>query len=292
MPLGAHVSTAGGLSTGVGRAQALGAECMQLFLSTPQRWQQPNHTDEQVYEFIRLVAETGIGPNFAHANYLINLATADPLMRQRSIDNLSAYATWADRVGLAGIVVHVGSGRGQSVADAEVQVAGALAEVLAGPTTSAILLENSAGSGELLGSRFAQIGGVFDRLERDARLGLCLDTAHTFASGYDLRVDEGLLRALDEISQHIGIERLRLIHANDSKVGLGSAVDRHENIGQGFLGEAAFQLMLAHPALAPLPWVLEVPGYDDKGPDLPNMEALKRLAGREVASATQVPSGN
>jgi len=253
---------------------------MQLFLSTPQRWQHPNHTDEQVQEFVRLVDESGIGPNFAHANYLINLATADPGIRQRSIENLLAYATWADRVGLAGIVVHVGSGRGQPIPEAETQVAGALAEVLGGGSTGAILLENSAGSGDLLGSRFEQIGALFERLGRDARLGLCLDTAHTFASGYDLRIDDGIQRAVDEISDHIGLDRLQLIHANDSKVGLGSAVDRHENIGQGLLGEEAFQRMLAHPALGRAPWVLEVPGYDDKGPDLPNLDALKRLAGR------------
>ena len=233
-----------------------------------------------MHEFGRLVAEAGIGPNFAHATYLINLASEEPLLRQRSIQSLKACAAWADRVGLSGVVVHVGSGRGQPVQDAEVQVATALEQVLADGTTSAILLENSAGSGELLGSRFAQIGGLVDRLGRDRRLGLCLDTAHTFASGYDLRVDDGIQRALDEIARHLGIERLQLIHANDSKVGLGSAVDRHENIGRGLLGEEAFRRMLAHPTLSPLPWVLEVPGYDDKGPDLQNVLDLKRLAGR------------
>ena len=280
MAIGAHVSTAGGLSTSVGRAQALGVECMQIFLSAPQRWQEPRHSDEQVQEFCRLVLEAGIAPNFAHATYLINLASEDPALRQRSIQNLSAGAAWADRVGLAGIVVHVGSGRGQPVHEAEVQVARALEQVLSNGSRCAILLENSAGSGELLGSRFEQIGGVFDRLGRDERLGLCMDTAHTFASGYDLRQDDGVQRALDEISRSMGIERLKLIHANDSKVGLGSAVDRHENIGRGLLGEQAFERMLAHPMLAPLPWVLEVPGYDDKGPDLQNVLDLKRLAGR------------
>jgi deoxyribonuclease IV len=280
MAIGAHVSTAGGLSTSVGRAQALGVECMQIFLSAPQRWQEPRHSDEQVQEFGRLVVEAGIAPNFAHATYLINLASEDPALRQRSIQNLSVGAAWADRVGLAGIVVHVGSGRGQAVHEAEVQVATALEQVLSNGSRCAILLENSAGSGELLGSRFEQIGGVFDRLGRDERLGLCMDTAHTFASGYDLRQDDGVQRALDEISRSMGIERLKLIHANDSKVGLGSAVDRHENIGRGLLGEQAFERMLAHPILAPLPWVLEVPGYDDKGPDLQNVLDLKRLAGR------------
>jgi deoxyribonuclease IV len=282
MPLGAHVSTAGGLSTCVGRAQEMGAECMQIFLSAPQRWQLPRHTDEQVAEFGRLLGQTHIGPNFAHANYLVNLASADPLIRQRSIDNLSAYAGWADRVGLAGIVVHVGSGLRQSVAEAEVQVAGALEAVLSSGTSGALLLENSAGSGATLGSRFEQIGALFDRLGRDPRLGLCLDTAHTFASGYDLRIDTGIQQAVDEVERFIGLERLKLIHANDSKVGLGSAVDRHENIGRGLLGEDAFVRMLAHAALKDVPWVLEVPGYDNKGPDAQNLRDLKRLASRPV----------
>src|SRR3977135_4107499 len=120
MPIGAHVSTAGGLATCSGGPQALSAECMQLFLSTPQRWQLPKHTDDQVLEFVRLVGETDIGPNFAHAAYLLNLAAPDPGIRQRSIDNLSASMGWAERAGLVGIVVHVGSGLGQPVEEAEI----------------------------------------------------------------------------------------------------------------------------------------------------------------------------
>jgi deoxyribonuclease-4 len=253
---------------------------MQIFLAAPQRWQQPKHSDEQVEEFKRLVAEANIRPNFAHATYLVNLATSDPLMRQRSIDNLAASAAWAERIGLAGVVVHVGSGRGQSVQEAEVQVANALEEVLARGSASGVILENSAGSGELLGSRFAQIGSLIDRLGRDERLALCMDTAHSFASGYDLRTQDGIEQAVDEISRFVGLERLRLIHANDSKVGLNSYVDRHENVGKGQLGDAAFERMMAHPALEPVAWVSEAPGYDDKGPDLQNVLDLKRLAGR------------
>jgi deoxyribonuclease IV len=278
MPLGAHVSTAGGLSTCVPRAQAMGAECMQIFLCAPQRWQHPKHTDEQVNEFQRLVNEAGIGPNFAHATYLVNLAAGDAAIREKSIDNVSACAQWAARVGLKGLVVHVGSARGQSVEEAETMLTSALGEVLARGANCMILLENSAGSGEYLGSRFKQIGNVIERLGRDERLGLCLDTAHTFASGYDLRTDEGIGQTVNEVSEFIGLDRLKLIHANDSKVDLNSAVDRHENIGRGFLGESAFVAMLAHPALRDCAWVLEVPGYDDKGPDKPNLDVLKRLA--------------
>jgi deoxyribonuclease IV len=280
MPIGAHVSTAGGLSTCVGRAQALGAECMQIFLSAPQRWQPPKHADEQVDMFCQLIEESGIRPNFVHATYLVNLASDDPAIRDRSVESVSATLTWADRVGLAGAVVHVGSGRGQPIQEAETLVAQGLERVLARGTRSAVLLENSAGSGDTLGARFSQIGSLLERLGREPRLGLCMDTAHTFASGYDLRVGDGVQQALAEIDAALGLDRLRLIHANDSKVGLGSAVDRHENIGRGLLGEDAFVRMLGHPSLKDLPWVLEVPGYEDKGPDKPNVDALKRLAAR------------
>jgi deoxyribonuclease-4 len=256
----------------------MGADCMQIFLSAPQRWQEPRHTDEQVDEFVRLVAEANIGPNFAHAPYLINLASVDPLLRERSINNLSAYTRCADRIGLGGTVVHIGSGRGQPVAEAEAQIASALEQVLGTGARSGVLLENSAGSGDTLGARFEQIGALLDRLGRDPRIGLCVDTAHTFASGYDLRVDAGIQQALDEIARYIGLDRLKLVHANDSKVGLGSAVDRHENIGKGLLGEQAFEQMFSYPVLRGVPWVLEVPGFDNKGPDRPNMLELKRLA--------------
>jgi deoxyribonuclease IV len=256
----------------------MGAECMQIFLSAPQRWQAPKHSDEQIDAYRRLLDEAHIAPNFAHATYLVNLASGDPVMRQKSIESVSASIQWADRVGLLGLVVHVGSGRGQPVEEAEQQVVTALQEVLARGGTTMVLLENSAGSGECLGSRFQQIGNIFDRLGRDPRLGLCMDTAHTFASGYDLREHDGIQRALEEIDRHISLDRLKLIHANDSKVGLNSAVDRHENIGKGMLGESAFVKMLAHPALREVAWVLEVPGYEDKGPDKPNLDDLKRLA--------------
>jgi deoxyribonuclease-4 len=284
MPIGAHVSTAGGLSTSVGRAQALGAECMQIFLCSPHRWQQPRHTDEEIQKFAQLVGECNLGPNFAHASYLLNLASDDELLRERSIDSLIACCAWAERCGLAGVVVHVGSGRGQPVEEAERQVAAALEQVLSrGQISTQVLLENSAGSGDTLGARFQQIGSLLGRLGRDARLGLCVDTAHTFASGYDLRVQQGVEQAIEEIERFVGLERLRLIHANDSQADLGSAVDRHADIGRGFLGDETFGRMLADPRLAELPWVLEVPGADKKGPDEANVRALRRLAGRRVS---------
>ena len=285
MPIGAHVSTTGGLSSSVGRAQALGAECFQLFLCTPQRWQAPRHTDQEIEAFGRLAGEASLGPNFAHAAYLINLASDNPQIRDRSVESLTTCLEWVDRLGpaLDGLVIHVGSGKGQPIDEAESLVVAGLEAVLRHGFRSRLLLENSAGSGDTLGARFEQIGRLIDRLDRDARLGLCLDTAHTFASGYDVRTDQGLCEALDEIERTIGLDRLRLIHANDSKVGLGSAVDRHENIGQGLIGEDGFAKMLQHPALSSVAWVLEVPGYDNKGADVQNVQTLKRLAGRAPA---------
>jgi deoxyribonuclease IV len=255
---------------------------MQIFLSAPQRWQAPKHSDEQVDAFCSAIAAAGIAPTFAHGTYLLNLAAVDPGIHDRTVENLTVSAGWCDRIGLAGIVVHVGSGHHQTLEEAENQVTLALERVLAAGGECAIVLENSAGSGETLGSRFEQIGALFARLGRDKRLGLCVDTAHTFASGYDLRSADGLEQAVAEIDRHVGLNRLLIIHANDSKVGLNSFVDRHENIGRGQIGAEAFERMLAHPALRDKPWVLEVPGYEDTGPDLPNVLELKRLAGREV----------
>jgi deoxyribonuclease IV len=280
MPIGAHVSTSGGLSTAIGRAQAIGAECMQVFLCAPQQWRLPRHEDEQIASFRQLVGEAGLGPNFAHAVYLINLASADPAIREKSVASLSACVEWADRCGLDGVVVHVGSSKGQPLEEAERNVASALEEILGRGGDVAVLLENSAGAGNTLGARFEQLGRLIDRVGRPDRLGLCLDTAHTFASGYDLRLEDGLTQALDEVDAHVGLERLKVIHANDSKSALASALDRHENIGQGQIGEDGFERMLQHAALAGLPWVLEVPGTDKQGPDLANVHALKRLAGR------------
>jgi deoxyribonuclease-4 len=281
MPIGAHVSTSGGLPLAVPRAVTMGAECMQIFVASPQRWDNPRHTDQQVADFTLQVRAVGIGPNFAHARYLINLASPDPSIRRRSIDALSTCATWAERCDLEGVVVHIGSARSQPMDEAEQHILDALREVLDGGRIGQILLENSAGSGNTLGARFREIGSLLDSLDRDPRLGLCLDTAHAFASGYDLRVDDGLAEALRDIERYVGLDRLRIIHANDSKARLGSAVDRHENIGRGLLGDQAFVRMLTHPTLADLPWVLEVPGFDNKGPDAPNVRALKRLAGRD-----------
>ncbi len=148
-----------------------------------------------------------------------------------------------------------------------------------------ILLENSAGAGTTLGARFGQLGRLLDDLARDERLGVCLDTAHAFASGYDVRSAAGVDRLVTELDQAVGFERLRLVHANDSKAGLGSALDRHTNIGAGQIGELGFARMIGERALSAVPWVLEVPGVGGKGPDARNVRLLRRLAGERERGA-------
>lgn len=277
MPIGAQISSSGGLARVVERAHTIGAECVQVFLSAPRQWRDPRHTPEEARRFVEQARAARLGPNFAHAAYLINLAATDPLLHARSIAALRLCSQVAGRCGLAGVVVHVGSSKGQPIVEAERLVVTAIEQVLDAGGGAPLLLENSAGSGNTLGAKFSQIGALFEALGRDSRLALCLDTAHAFASGYELRTDAGLDQALDEIHRHVGLDRLRLIHANDSRTPLGSAIDRHENVGLGQLGEAAFERLLAQPALARLPWVLEVPGFDGKGPDARSVLGLKRL---------------
>src|SRR5919198_924509 len=163
MPIGAHVSTSGGLSTAVGRAQAIGAECIQVHLCAPQRWKEPVHSPEEIERFRQGVEQAGIGPNFAHAIYLINMASSEPVLWQRSVEALIACAGWADRCGMAGVVVHVGSSKDQPLDEAERNVVAGLEQVLrATPGGPPILLENSAGSGNTLGARFLQLGKLLD----------------------------------------------------------------------------------------------------------------------------------
>lgn len=282
MPIGAHVSIAGGLSTAIRRAQAIGAECIQIHLSAPQRWQDPTHSPEAVQDFVQAAQDKGIGPNFAHAIYLINLASPDPSLREKSRHALRVQGEAARLCAFDGVVFHVGSGKGQPIDEAESYVVEGLTAILESNSCARILLENSAGSGYTLGARFEQIGRILERLDRDERLGICLDTAHALASGYEIRTPDGLDQMLAEIDQHVGLDNLRLIHANDSKAALGAARDRHENIGDGEIGLAAFERLVRHAALRERPWVLEVPGYQKEGPDLENVARLRWLAGRPL----------
>ena len=280
MRVGAHVSSSGRIGQSLQRAQQIGAECAQLFVGAPQRWFGASYTEPDISEFRQHMTDLGIGPNVVHALYLVNLATPDEALRTRSIHALVNQMHWCDQLGVMGLVVHVGS-RKKEIAHQEALdlVARALEEILARSERVRFLIENTAGMGTSIGSDFADIGYLIDRLGRDSRLGVCLDTAHTFEAGYDIRSREGVESVFDAFDQAVGLERLAAIHANDSKTAFGSRVDRHENIGLGHIGEEAFSHFLAHPAVQDVPLYLEVPGLAGKGPDRENIDVLRRLAG-------------
>jgi deoxyribonuclease-4 len=279
--IGAHVSASGGLKLAMPRAAAIGAECAQLFVGAPQRWFSARYDDDDITAFHCLAEDLGIGPNVVHALYLVNLASSDTTLRQRSINALVNQMHWCERLDIFGLVVHVGSGKGTIPhAKALDLVVDGVGQVLKRSADVSFLVENTAGMGSSIGSDFAEIGTIVARLGRDPRLGVCLDTAHTFEAGHDIRTREGLEAVLDSFDREVGLDRLAAVHVNDSKTPFGSNVDRHENLGRGYLGEEALGYFMTHPAVQNLPFYLEVPGFAGRGPDRENVEILRRLAGQ------------
>jgi deoxyribonuclease-4 len=280
MLIGAHVSCSGGLSTSIDRACEIGAEAIQIFASAPQSWRPDSHADEEVACFRERAAACGITETFIHAIYLINLGTEDPAQLSRSIGSLKMVLQTGSRIGARGAIFHVGSHKGAGFATVLPQITAAVEEVLAQtPDDSWLILENSAGMGGSIGSDFAELGAII-RAVGSERLKVCLDTCHTLAAGYEIRTPDGLEATMTAFDREIGLARLVAVHANDSKVDLHGGKDRHENIGEGFIGLDGFFTILTHPAFAGLPLLLEVPGFDKNGPDRRNVDLLRELRRR------------
>jgi deoxyribonuclease-4 len=261
----------------IDRAIALGAECIQIFSGAPQAWRRKVYSAAEVEAYRQEVLSTGVEPCFIHELYLVNLATDSPDLLNKSHEALVADMEAAHLLGAAGVVFHLGSHKGAGLEERLSQVIAYCARILAvAPADVWLILENSAGMGGSVGSKLDELGRIA-RSVGDKRVKVCLDTQHAFASGYDVRTRDGLERTLGELDQHCGLERLVLVHANDSKCPLGGGVDRHENIGQGLIGLDGFENILAHPALQAVPFVLEVPGLANEGPDKPNLDILKAL---------------
>lgn len=277
MKIGAHVSTAGGIDKAIDRAQEIGAETVQIFGSSPQGWAYKPHPPERVQAFRQKVEAAGIAPVFLHGVYLVNLATDNPTNLQRGIDSLTFYLRLAAEIGAQGVIFHVGSHKGTGFERLLPQVVSTMRQVLeATPPQSQLIIENNAGSGQNIGATFAEIGRMV-REVGSPRVKVCLDTAHCFASGYDITTRAGLEATMQEFGREVGLERLVAVHANDSKVPFNSGVDRHENIGHGHIGLDGFQTVMSHPAFRDVPFLLEVPGFDNKGPDRENVEILLSL---------------
>jgi deoxyribonuclease-4 len=286
---GAHLSIAGGLPRAVERAVASRCEALQIFTKSAGQWRARPLPDAEVAEFRRLARVHGIAPLFAHASYLINLAAADATLRARSVVALEEELTRAERLGLSGLILHPGAYTAGSEDEGLTLIAEGVRTVLSGRRRgrTLILLEHTAGQGTSLGHRFEHLSTIIARAGGLRRLGVCLDTCHLLAAGYDIRTRGGYDATFTAFERLVGIERLRVFHLNDSKRECGSRVDRHEQIGRGCLGAEPFRWLVTDARFAHLPMLLETPKLDtpelrrQAGADpwdVRNLRLLRRLA--------------
>ena len=279
MKLGAHVSTAGGLDKAIDRALEIGAETVQIFASSPRAWAFKPMSEDAVLAFRGKVQESGISPTFLHGIYLVNVGGSADLVA-KSVDSLSDHMNAAGQIGAAGVIFHGGSHKGVGFEAVLGQSVTALREVLSrSPDDVWLIIENCAGMGSQIGASFEEIGRLIEAVD-SPRVRVCLDTQHCFAAGYDLADPDGIESAMGEFDRNIGLSKLVAVHANDSKMEFGSGVDRHENIGEGYVGIQGFEVIMGHPAFRDVPFILEVPGFDNKGPDKENLDRVKDIRSR------------
>jgi len=299
--LGAHLSIAGGLPRAVDRAEASGCEALQIFTKSAGQWRAREIPPDEIALFRRRVRETKIGPVVAHNSYLINLAAADPDLRTRSIGALREELDRAEALGLDGLVMHPGSYTSGTEAGGLQLIAEGLTEILGSrpEAKTRVLLEHTAGQGTNLGHRFEHLAEIIQRLGGSRRVGVCLDTCHLIAAGYDICSEEGYQETFRQFGKIVGFPRLKAFHFNDSKKPCGSRVDRHEHIGKGCLGLEPFRRILNDPRFARLPMLLETPKLDtpqsrrlsDVDPlDRKNLTTLRCLLATSPPSALRPPS--
>lgn len=277
MIIGAHVSAAGGASKAIARAEEIGAEGMQIFASSPRAWKSAAIADAEAEKFKAEVKRAGLGPTVLHGKYLCALGAENPELFEKSVTALTADMQAAEQLGALGVIFHPASHRGQGFDAVLDQFAEGVKRILASaPGEALLMLETSAGSGDHIGSKFSELGRIIKAVN-DPRVAVCIDTQHAWAAGNDVASPEGLKKMLDDFESEIGLDLLRAIHANDSKKELGSAVDRHDNIGEGLIGREGFVNMMSNPAFRDVPFYLEVPGTEKSGPDKPNVDALKEI---------------
>jgi deoxyribonuclease IV len=282
MYIGAHLSAAGGIHTAVDRAEAIGAESLQLFTQSPRAWRPTNHDPANFARFRERRAEVGLHGVLCHALYLCNLAAPNDEVYEKSIAAMRNTMEVASGIGADAVVFHIGSHLGSGFEHGLERVVPALEQVVELTTDETwLLMENAAGTGGTIGRSIDELATVFDRLDRHPRLGICLDSCHLYASGIDVTDPARLDALLDEVDATIGLDRLRALHVNDSATALGSNRDRHANIGDGLLGEG-LGVFLANPRLQGLPAVIETDGPDGKGPDANEVRKAKEIGARAI----------
>jgi deoxyribonuclease IV len=279
MIIGAHVSAAGGVMNAIPRAQELGISAVQIFASAPGNWNSPKATLEEGAAFGQACRDVGINYIFFHSIYLINLASSNPDLIIKSKQSLITALNLNAAMKGNGVIFHVGSTKGIDFNELKEQIISHINTIIdSSDPASTLVIETNAGQGNSVGDTFEEVYALIDGVKQKQRIGVCLDTAHTFASGYDL-VGVGPKKIIEEFDSVIGLEYLKAIHCNDSKTEFNSKVDRHENIGFGKIGEEPFRQLLALASVKNVPFILEVPGINGTGPDKPNVDKLKELAG-------------
>jgi deoxyribonuclease-4 len=284
MYIGAHVSSSGGIHTAIDRAELIGADSVQVFTQSPRMWRQTNHDPATFDRFRERREEAGIEGVLCHALYLCNFAAPDDAIYEKSIAALRSTMEIACAIGAEGVVLHVGSHLGAGLDKGLERVVPALEQVLELTNdTTWLLMENSAGAGGTIGRSIDELAIIYERLGGHPRLGVCLDSCHLYVSGIDVTDPAALDALLAELDATIGLDRLRALHVNDSAAPLGSNRDRHENIGEGLLGEE-LGVFLGHPRLQGLPAVLETAGPDKHGPDANEVRKAKEIRERALAA--------
>lgn len=280
MRVGVHTSIAGGLDNAAHHAKKIGCDTFQMFSANPRGWKALEPTSEDYERFRAARKKYGLEPVVIHDNYLINLAAGDSFIRERSIAAFRKEIERALALGADFLVTHPGSARGTSATEAIQSCIESLRRAADGLTLDGlmILIENTAGQGSVIGRTFEEVAEIIAGAGQDLPVGACIDTAHCFEAGYPIHTPEGLRDTVKRLASTVGLEKVHVIHANDSKTAFGSHADRHEHIGKGFIGTDAFGRIVRHPKLRRIPFICETP-VDRPGDDKRNLRMMRRLAG-------------
>lgn len=284
--IGAHLSTKGGLHTVFERAAAVDASAVALFAKNSNQWKGKVLTDEDCAAF---TAQRTVRPLLTHASYLINLATTNEEFHRKSIAAMIDELDRAERLGIHAVVLHPGAHMGAGANDAIDQIARSLDQVHAAIPNHRVvtLLETSAGQGSCVGCTFEELGEMIRRVDDPHRVGICFDTCHVFAAGYEIRTRDGYERTIDELERHVGLDNVGAFHLNDSKKPLGSRVDRHQHIGEGEIGLDAFRHLLNDARFARIPKVIETPKTIETTSDVKNLTTLRSLIETTLRSSIE-----
>jgi deoxyribonuclease-4 len=290
--VGVHTSIAGALENAAHRAKRLGCDTFQMFSANPRGWNTLEPTAEDYARFRAARARHGLSPVVVHDNYLINLAAPEPDKREQSVAAFRREIQRALALGADYLVTHPGSARGSSATEAIRACVESLRRAADGLPLNGlmVLVENTAGQGSAIGRTFEEVAEIIDGASRDLPAGACLDTAHCFEAGYAIHTREGLRETLRQLEASLGLDKVRVIHANDSKTAFGSHADRHQHIGRGEIGTEAFRRIVRHPKLRQLPFICETP-IDRPGDDRRNLRMMRELAGELRAAANKSGRG-